>query len=261
MYEDWLFGVKMHLLGIGAAYCKDVRWGVYRHWTDSAVTGSKNAIDNADHGSPEHRRKFDEICDWIERKEQEMACAGCRKKATGTTVVQGKRVPIPIGPDRVFVYTGTRGGSFSVNSRVQGGKKYKVRQGTPFTALAGDAALLFESLKGFEEVLPEPEGPGSSIPERPIQPPQIVVPEPQPAPEVAPPQEPVPPERVDDLDRLGLHFLITDALRASNIRTVADVAFFARASDGQTLLNIPGIALKRFKKIVAAVEALEAEGN
>jgi glycosyltransferase involved in cell wall biosynthesis len=258
MYEDWLFGVKMHLLGIGAAYCEDVAWGVYRHWTDSDVVGSKNAIDNADHGSPEHKRKFDEICAWIDRKEKEMACAGCRKNATGRVVVQGKQVVIPTGPDRVFEYVGTRGGQFSVNSRIQRGKKYRVRQGEPFTVPAGDAELLFTGLKDFQEVLPEPEDAGIPIPAAPIQPPEIAVPEPQPAPEVAPVEEEKIPARVDDLDRLDLHFLITRPLRENNIRTVKDVAYFARANGGETLLNIKGISEKRFQKILEALEAMEA---
>jgi glycosyltransferase involved in cell wall biosynthesis len=259
MYEDWLFGVKMHLLGIGAAYCQGVAWGVYRHWTDSEITGSKNAIDNADHGSPEFRRKFDEICDWIDKKEQEMACTGCRKKAKGTTVVQGRRVPIPTGPDRVFRCISPRTGTYAVNSRIQPGKKYRVKAGDVFTVPAGDAELVFSGLtKEFEEVLPEPEQAGAVIPAQPISPPEIVVPEPQPAPVTAEAPEELVPERVDDLDRLGLHFLITDVLRENHFTRVQDIAFDIRAGDGQGLKALKGIATKRYEKIVEAVEALEA---
>jgi len=258
MYEDWLLGVKMHLVGIGAAYCQGVAWGVYRHWTDSEVVGSKNAIDNVDHGSPEFRRKFDLICAWIERKEEEMACAGCRKKADGHIVVQGKRIPVPVGPDRVFVYLGEQRGQFSVNSVVQPGKKYRVRQGVPFTVPAGDAVHRFAGLKGFQEVVPEAEEAGARIPEAPIEPPQVAVPEPQPAPVTAPAEEEKVPERVDDLDRLGLHFLITRPLRAANIHTVKDVAFFARAQGGKGLLDIKGISEKRLGVILEALEAYEA---
>jgi glycosyltransferase involved in cell wall biosynthesis len=258
MYEDWLFGVKMHLLGIGAAYCQGVAWGVYRHWTDSEITGSKNAIDNADHGSPEHKRKFDEICEWIERKEQEMACAGCRKKADSKIVVQGRRVPVPTGPDRMFEYVGPRGAGFGVNSRAQPGKKYRIRPGEPFTVPAGDATLLFSSLKDFKEILPEPNAPGAIIPADPIQPPEIVVPEPQPAPEIAPAEEEKVPERVVDVGRLGLHYIIENILKDNGFRTVRDVSFFARNNGGQALLDCKGISDKRLKVILEAVEALEA---
>jgi glycosyltransferase involved in cell wall biosynthesis len=256
MYEDWLFGVKLHLLGIGAAYCEGVAWGVYRKWTAGDM-GSKNAIDNADHGSPEFRRKFDEICEWINRKEQEMACAGCRKRANGTVVVQGRRVPVPTGPDRTFVYVGPRGGQFTVNSTTAG-QFYRVRKGEPFTVPAVDAVNRFSRMKDFEEVLPEEKKLGDELPKQPIAPPQISVPVPQPAPVVAEPQEEKVPERVDDLDRLGLHFLITDALRAGNFRTVADIAFDIRAGQGAGLKAVKGIAAKRYERIVEAVEALEA---
>jgi len=256
MYEDWLFGVKMHLVGIGAAYCQDIAWGVYRHWTDSIIVGSKNAIDNAEHGSPEFRRKFDEICGWIERKETEMACAGCRKRADGKVIIQGKAVPVPTGPDRVFVYLGTRGGQFSVNSVAQPRKKYRVRHGEPFTIPAGDYPL-FSRLKDFEEVIPEPAEAGAVIPATPIQPPEIAVPRPQPAPVTAPAQEERVPERVDDLKRLGLHYIIEGILRDNNFHTVQDVAFFARANGGQALLDCKGISQKRLQVIREALEKLE----
>lgn len=259
MYEDWLFGVKMHLSGIGAAYCEGVPWGVYRHWTDSAVVGSKNAIDNADHGSPAHKRKFDEICAWIENKEQDMACTGCRKKAKGVVVVQGRSIPVPTGPDRVFQCISLRAGTFAVNSRAQPGKKYRVKSGDVITVSAGDADLLFSMLtKEFREILPEEQPGGVLIPEQPIQPPEIVVPKPQPEPVVAEPIEEKVPERVDDLDRLGLHFLIADPLREAGWTSVADIAFDVRAGDGAQLKKVRGIAQKRYEKIVRAVEALES---
>jgi len=259
MYEDWLFGVKMHLLGIGAAYLEGVKWGVYRHWTDSAVVGSKNARDNADHGTDEHKRKFDEICAWIDRKEVEMACAGCRKKANGTTVVQGMTVPIPTGPDRVFVYVGTRGGSFSVNSKVVPRKKYRVRQGEAFTVPAGDAQLLFGQMRDFQEVIPDEQKAGPPLPAQPIAPPQIVAPQAQPEPPVQTVLDEQVPERVDDLDRLDLYPSIVKILREKgNFHTVQDLAFFARANNGQALLDTPGISEKRLVAIREALEKLEA---
>jgi hypothetical protein len=259
MYEDWLFGVKLHLMGIGAAYCKDVHWGVYRKWT-AGEAGSKNAIDNVDHGSPAHRAKYDEICDWIDEKERAMACGGCKNKAKGTTVVQGQRIPVATGPDRVVVYEGPRQGSFTVNSVAIHGKKYRIQRGVPFTVPAADGVLLIERMakQGYREILPEDRVPGTVIPEQPVIPAEVTVPNPQPEPVVAAEVEEKVPERVDDLHRLGLHFLIEDPLRAAGWTSVADIAFDIRAGDGAALKQVHGIAAKRYQKIVEAVEALEA---
>lgn len=257
MWEDWLFGVKLHLVGIGASYLEGIRWGVYRKWTAGDV-GSKNAIDNADFGSEAHKAKYRELTDWIERKEQEMACVGCKKGAKGTVVVLGQRVKIPTGPDRVFVYVGLRTGQFTVNSAVQPGKFYRVRRFEPFIVPAGDGELRFGRMKDFQEVLPE-EGPaGSAIPATPIQPPEIAVSEPQPAPEVAELQEMPEPERADDLGRLGLDPKIAEILRSDNFYCVADISFDIRAGDGEALLAIKGIGPKRYKVIAEAVQVLEA---
>jgi hypothetical protein len=119
--------------------------------------------------------------------------------------------------------------------------------------------MLFEGLKDFDEVVPEPAEMGTPIPATPIQPPEIAVPEPQPAPEVAPVEEEKVPERVDDLKRLGLHYIIEGILRDNGFHTVQDVAFFARAQGGQALLDCKGISEKRLKVIQEALEEMEAE--
>lgn len=259
MWEDWLFGVKLHLLGIGAAYIEGVRWGVYRKWT-AGSEGSKNAIDNAEFGTEAFKAKYGELVEWIEKKEAQMACAGCKKKAKGQVVVQGKSVPVPTGPDRVFMYIGTRGGQFTVNSAMpQSRKKYRVRQGEAFTVPAADAELRFARMPAeFREILPEEAAGGTLIPERPIAPPEIAVPEPQPEPETAPILDAPLPERVDDLDRLSLDWQTVEILRGANFVRVSDLAFEIRAGDGQALRAVKGIAIKRYQKIVKAVEALEA---
>jgi hypothetical protein len=257
MWEDWLFGVKLHLVGIGATYCEGTSWGIYRLWT-AGEDGSRNVLDNQGHGSPEFVAKYQELLAWIEQKEAQMACAGCRKRANGTVAVAGRSVPVPTGPDRVFRCISQRTGTYAVNSRVQPGKKYRVRSGDVITVSAGDAEMLFAGLtKEFEEVVPEQEAMGSVIPEQPIQPPEIAVPEPQPAPVTAPAEEEKVPERVDDLDRLGLHFLITDVLRENNFRTVDQIVFDIRAGGGAAIKKLKGIAQRRYEKIVEAVEALE----
>jgi glycosyltransferase involved in cell wall biosynthesis len=256
MWEDWLFGVKLHLVGIGAAYIEGTPWGVYRKWT-AGDEGSKNAIDNADFGSDAHRAKYRELLAWIERKEVEMACVGCKNKAKGTVVVLGKRVPVPTGPDRVFVYVGTRGGQFTVNSAVQPRKKYRVRKGEPFTVPAGDAQMRFGIMRDFEEVLPEAIE-GTPIPAQPIAPPEIAVPTPQPEPETAEVQDEQVPERLDDLNRLeGLDWKTADILRHNGFSKVSDIAFDIKAGDGQAIRAIKGIADRRYEKIEAAVERLQ----
>lgn len=256
MYEDWLLGLKMHMVGIGASYLEGIRWGVYRKWTAGDV-GSKNAIDNADFGSPLHKAKYDEVKAWIAGKEQEMACPGGCKGAKGTTVTQGRRVPIPTGPDRTFVYVGERSGSFTVNSH-DGRKKYRIEQGEAFSVPAADAELRFSLLEDFQEVLPEEQASVSAIPNEPMRPPQVAVPAPQPPPVVEVAQDAPPPERVDDLDRLGLDEKIVEILRGQNFRRVADISFDIRAGQGQGLLAVKGIGPKRYGVIVEAVRAMEA---
>jgi len=259
MWEDWLFGVKLHLVGIGAAYCEKVPWGVYRKWT-AGDTGSKNAIDNAEFGTEAHKAKYRELLAWIDRKEEEMACAGCRKKANGTVVVQGRTIPVPTGPDVEVVYVGTRGGQFTVNSAIIPGKKYRIRQGEPFSVPRGDFVGRFAQMKDFREVEREAQ-PAQPIPAQPVVPPSIAVPNPQPAPVTAAAPEPQVPERLDDLDRLDLGSYrdqIMAALRAANYHQVIDIVADIRHAGGANLRAVRGIALKRYKKIVEAVEALEA---
>jgi hypothetical protein len=259
MWEDWLFGVKLHLLGIGATYLKGVKWGIYRLWT-AGEDGSRNVLDNAGYGTDEFRSKYAELVDWIEQKEMQMACTGCKKKAKGTVVVQGQRIPIPTGPDRVFVYEGPMEGSFSVNSAVITGKKYRITKGEPFTVPAGDAEYRFGRMEkqGYREILPEEQVQGARIPEQPIAPPEVIVPNPQPEPVVAEPEEEKVPERVQDIGRLGLHYIIENILKDNGFTTVRDVAYFSRAADGEALLACKGISDKRLKVIREAVEALEA---
>ena len=255
MWEDWLLGVKMHLVGIGAQYLKGVPWGVYRRWTAGDV-GSKNAIDNADFGTPEHRAKYRELLEWIGRKEEEMACGGCRKNATGTVVTRDNRaVRVPTGPDRTFVYVGPMSGGFTVNSMTTPGKKYHIEKNVPFTAPPGDAELRFAAMRGyFEEILPEPEEKNPIVAEAPSVP-AIQVPKPQPPPVTAR----VPPVGVDDLDRLELDEKVVEILRGTDFTCVADLgADIHSAAQGEGIREIKGIGPKRYEKIKAAVLALEA---
>jgi len=257
MYEDWLFGVKLHLLGVGASYLEGVKWGVYRKWT-AGDAGSRNAIDNADFGSSAHKAKYAELIEWINRKEQEMACVGCSKQAKGTTVARGRRVKVPTGPDRMFVYVGPQEGSFTVNAHPSvSNRKYRIEKGVPFTAPAGDAELRFSRLKDFEEVLPQEGAMHVDIPPFPVRPPEITAPMPQPAPETEVAEMPLP-ERNADVSRLGLDEKLAEILRDANFDRVADISFDIRAGDGQELKALKGIGPKRYETIVAAVKAMEA---
>jgi hypothetical protein len=257
MWEDWLFGVKLHLLGVGASYLEGVPWGVYRKWTAGDV-GSKNAIDNAEFGSPAHKAKYRELLEWIGRKEQEMACVDCSKKAKGTVVVQGRRVKVPTGPDRTFVYVGPQQGSFTVNSHPSvSNRKYRIEKGVPFTAPAGDAELRFSRLKDFEELVREEGEMLTDIPQFPMRPPEIAAPVPHPAPQTDTAEMP-PPRRVDDIARLGLDEKIVEVLRSGNFYRVSDIVFDIRAGDGAGLLAIKGIGPRRYEAIVEAVKAMEA---
>ena len=82
--------------------------------------------------------------------------------------------------------------------------------------------------------------------------------QPQPAPVVSAVEEEQVPERVDDLKRLGLHYIIEGILRDNGFHTVQDVSFFARNSGGQALLDCKGISEKRLQVILDALEELEA---
>ena len=187
-----------------------------------------------------------------------MACPGCGKKAKGTVVMQGRRLKVPTGPDRTFVYVGPQQGSFTVNSHpTVSNRKYRIEKGVPFTAPAGDAELRFSRLKDFEELVREEGEMLTDIPQFPVTPPEIVVPVPQPAPETQTAEMP-PPRRVDDLERLGLDEKIVEVLRGGNFHRVSDIAFDIRAGDGAGLVAIKGIGPRRYEAIVEAVKAMEA---
>lgn len=157
-WEDWIFGLKLHFMGIGATYV-DEPWGVYRHWT-----GRKSDDDAEDFGTPKFKEKLEEVYAYIKELEEDMGCKGCGKRATPRRASQTSTKIMPVtGPDVLMVYTGWRTGSFSLNSRAQPGKKYRVMQGEEFPVLAGDAKWTAD-LEGFEIV--EQHNVAPSIPEK-----------------------------------------------------------------------------------------------
>ena len=145
-WEDWLFGVKLHLAGRDATYVKQP-WGVYRHWTGYG----QNRKDNEGYGTDEFQEKLQRYYKWIESKEEEMrGCCGGRRaqgrsgNSPGHTIL---RTPEMEGELRV-VYRGDRAGGFGLNSRAVRGKKYQVWPNEPFTVDGGDGWIL--NMGGFE---------------------------------------------------------------------------------------------------------------
>ena len=186
VWEDWLFGIKLHIAGIGATYAK-FQWGRYRHWT-AGLHGSKNAIDNAETGTPQWRERLARIYEWIAQKEAEMGCTGCSKRRT-QTIQTGKTFTAsakPLSEEVTVIYEGPRAGGFTINSRVFPGKKIYVERGMPFVINKGDSHIL--QLPGMRQFTEE-EG-ESSFPREQPKPPEIRVEPAQPPPAIAPPSQP-----------------------------------------------------------------------
>lgn len=153
LWEDWLFGVKLHLGGIGATYVEEP-WGVYRHWTAGSGGRSKNDIDNADFGSPQFKKRYKKLLRWIGKKEQQMPCRGCgSRRRTRSASKRIQAMQAIEGDDVLVVYAGQRSGSWSVNSKILPRQKYRVRPGHPFTVPAGDGWIA--GLPGFQRVVAE----------------------------------------------------------------------------------------------------------
>lgn len=180
MWEDWLFGLKLHIAGIGATYIKRP-WGLYRHWTSGEDAHSKNDVDNAGYGTEEFKERLARIYQWIDWKEANMGCVGCGGRRQGRVAGTVKIAAQVQGEDVRIVYAGDRAGSFGVNSRVTPGHKYYVNRGNAFTVPAGDAWII--QLPGFEKISPELEQPG--IPVSPPTPPPVKLDTPQGPPEIS----------------------------------------------------------------------------
>lgn len=181
-WEDWIFGLKLHFVGIGATYV-EAPWGVYRHWTHLKDEGSKSDRDNADFGGEAFKARLGRVYEYIERKEEAMRrCCGKRAKVTTRTI---KTPGVPVikatghaanrprkpgtpredGEQMLIVYDGARQGSFSVNSRVVRGRKYRVTQGQPFEVERGDEWI--GTIRDFHEVME------SAAPPREVAPPPL----------------------------------------------------------------------------------------
>jgi glycosyltransferase involved in cell wall biosynthesis len=177
MWEDWLFGVKLHIAGIGATYIREP-WGLYRRWAAGEGGKSKNDIDNVGYGSPEFKAKLHEVYDWIQRKEIDMPCRGCGSRGSRTVT---KTKSLPRGQVRegelVVVYEGDRAGGWHVNSRAIPGRKYRIRPKVPFTVNGGDAYIA--TLPGFREITPAEHSAAPELPTKPPEVPEIKLDKPQ----------------------------------------------------------------------------------
>jgi glycosyltransferase involved in cell wall biosynthesis/ribosomal protein L40E len=177
MWEDWLFGVKLHIMGVGATYIKDHVWGSYRKWPASASGASKNSVDNAGYGTKEFKDKYKQLLQWVEQKEETMPCKGCGNKAKTRVVVpfSHRSEPLPDGEQMQVVCTHPGITAFiSMNSRAVRGKKYRYKTGTILAVEIGDEWM--ERHKHFERHTPEPQGVAAELPSAPPSPPKLPFP-------------------------------------------------------------------------------------
>jgi hypothetical protein len=284
-WEDWNFGLKLHMVGIGATYV-EAPWGVYRHWTTLAGEGSKSDRDNADFGSEAFKARLQRVYEYIERKEEAMACRGCGRKATTRTIKPGGApqgtphaavaprkpgTPREDGERMLIVYDGLREGSFSLNSRVVRGKKYRISQGHPFEVERGDEWIatiqdFHEVVEGAapQEVAPPPlaqpapptvEMP-TGAPERPtpmidwlkpaLELPKTKIPEPEPEP------EPIFTPLSAIADAIGGQKVIS-ALDAAGLSTVESLRHDILTNRGRAIMDVKGIGAATLAKIREAV--------
>lgn len=176
-WEDWLFGVKLHIMGVGATYLKDHVWGSYRKWPAAASGASKNSVDNAGYGTPEFREQYKRILKWIEQKEADMGCKGCGSKAKTRVVVpfEYRSEALPGGEQMqvICVQPGITG-YISLNSRAVRGHKYRYRTGTILTLEIGDEWVVRH--KHFERHIPEPQAQHVDLPKAPPTPQKLPFP-------------------------------------------------------------------------------------
>jgi hypothetical protein len=272
IWEDWLFGVKLHIAGIGATYVRGKKWGRYRHWTAGEL-GSKNARDNTGHKSDNEeeaeafRQKVFAVRDWIKRKEQMMPCRGCGKRNSRTLSQNMATAPVPLDGEITLIYEGDREGGFSLNSKVYRGRKIRIEKGVPFLLNRGDAWVAdadgFREIKEEEAVVPSFPKEAPPVPEikldQPQQYPQVSRPQiPDIPPLVRPPGEVVQVEvKVDKMNGLvELEFIGKRRLakiRDAGFDTMDKIKEDFVENDGNSILAVEGIGRSTWRKIRNAV--------
>jgi hypothetical protein len=261
IWEDWLFAVKLHIVGIGATYVQKP-WGVYRHWTAGEGGKSKNDIDNAGYGSPEFVERNKRLQGWIERKEYEMPCPSCREKRgsrTMPTIYQGQQTENP-GTNLVVVYEGDKEGAFMIKSRVVPRRTYRIQRGQPMTISPGDDFIA--TMDGFRRVERE-EQDRPALPTTPPVVPSVRLETPQPTPvtsfadavraEVA---EALQPTNDGVMERVGaLRWVELDALHEVGFDSAEDIRQDLLENGGKRLLAIKGVGPSTLRKIRGIVLA------
>jgi glycosyltransferase involved in cell wall biosynthesis len=268
LWEDWLFGVTLHMIGVGATYIERP-WGVYRHWTALDTGASKSDGDNAEFGQPEFRKKLNIAYEWIERKEKEikMACKRCGKgksRTTGRPPNAQAAAMVVDGEDIVVICERDKEAYFSVNSKVVRGRKYRFKKGTIMTIPAGDAWIT--TMVGFRrmqqkelepeviELPKEPQKPPAF--ETTMAPPVVATPEPVPDIKDIPPAPPpsdnghLPVEVLADISHIS-----PVALKQAGFKTIADVKRDIESNGGRGLLAIHYVGRKTVGKIKELIYA------
>lgn len=254
MWEDWLFGVKLHIMGIGATYLKGHVWGTYRKWPASAEGVSKNSIDNAGFGTQEFKDKYKQLLQWIEQKE-EIMCKGCGDNAKTQTVIpfSHRSEPLPNGERmQVICIRPDMVGKVSLNSRAVRGKKYRYITGDILDLEIGDEWV--ERHVDFERYVPEPTTEPVELPKEPPSPPKLAfsvesrVPVVAKRAEPAPPPDPALPADPSVFD-LGLSDGLAKKLDAAGFHTRSALSRDILRTAGKNIKAIKGIGDKSLELI------------
>jgi hypothetical protein len=271
MWEDWLFGVLLHIAGVGATYLKGEKWGRYRHWT-AGEAGSKNAIDNAGYGAEDEaereafQQKVKSVRQWIKDKEASMPCGGCGKTRKTRTANPAMNVPTPQDSDIMVIYEGDREGGFGMNSKVFQGRKIRVQRGVPMVLNAGDRWVA--DLPGFRLITEEAQGIPVEFPEKPPAPGDLELESEQPKPrfvelgDVPPlvkPEEPQPePKPIDKVWNeirkvIGANKL--SLIRKAGFDTSAKIREDFEKNGGANIQAVEGIGMTTVRKVRRVVLA------
>lgn len=259
-WEDWIFGVLMHMIGVGATYVQKP-WGVYRHWTRLSTGQSKSDGDNEGYNTPSFQDRLQEARDWMSDREKELKkmckhCGNGKGRTISNKTVRDPTVAaaMRIGTDLTIVCTRAGTGYISVNSKAVRGRKYRVKSGTVFTVPPGDAWIMnldgFEVLKEEEIITPtdEPIGvlPDPKVFEvQSVSTPIVDVPVSK-----APPPDPISVDFLSSISRVHPQYL-----REAGFSTFAQIRKEFKTNGGKKILAIKGIGRHVLSEIREAVYA------
>jgi glycosyltransferase involved in cell wall biosynthesis len=267
LWEDWLFGVMLHMIGVGATYIERP-WGVYRHWTSLDIGRSKSDGDNVGFGQPEFKEKLQRAYAWIEKKEREiqMACKKCGKgrsrsvKSVSQRAAAARAAMVTDGEDVVILCERENEGYFSVNSKAVRGRKYRFKKGTVLTVPAGDAWIA--TMVGFRRLKQadlEPER--VDLPKEPQKPPEFETTMPAPitaVPDIASMpniKEELPTSVPDGVDAIPVDVLKdishvnVAVFRGAGFETLGDVRKDIEDNGGRGILSLHYVGRRTLNKI------------